>query len=77
MAINKTYEEAYARYTIKYTHTDIEKNAKGEFVYVTYRPMAVCDHKTLDQIFKAFDTWPQILKAMRSCVGQPRGQWSR
>lgn len=77
MAINKTYEEAYARYTIEYMHTDIEKNEQGELVMVIYIPMAVCDHKTLNKIFAAYNNWPRILEAMRSCVGKPRGQWTR
>ena len=68
-----TYAEANERYTERYTHTDETRNPRtGKVEFTTYRPLSVCCSYELDAIFAHFDTWDEVLEAMRDRIGQPR-----
>jgi len=65
-ALQALYDKAYAMYTERYTHTDDED---GELI--TYRPMSICSHREMDEIFSQCDNWDDILKLMRESIGKP------
>lgn len=59
-----SYDEAYARYTERFEHTEIED---GESI--TYRPESICNHKELDEIFQMSNSLAEALTTMRERVG--------
>lgn len=68
LAINPTCEEAYRRYQEAYAGV-IQIKVGDITLPKRVRPVAVCNDTQTRKIFKLYATWPDILTAMRRCVG--------
>ncbi len=68
LAIDPTCEEAYHRYYDAYATTMMIKVGKMSLPK-RVRPIAVCNDTQMAKIFSLYTTWPDILTAMRRCVG--------
>ena len=68
LAIDPTCEEAYRRYQEAYANVVYIK-VGGMRLPKRVRPVAVCNDTQMRKIFKLYATWPDILTAMRRCVG--------
>jgi hypothetical protein len=68
LAINPTCEEAYRRYQETYAGV-IQVKVGSITLPKRVRPVAVCNDTQMQKIFKMYATWPDILTAMRRCVG--------
>ena len=68
LAINPTCEEAYRRYQEAYAGV-IQIKVGSVKLPKRVRPVAVCNDGQMRKIFSMYTTWPDILTAMRRCVG--------